>query len=152
MLLLPLLVNACTPGAPAAGGGAAPPAGGGNAGTTTIDISLTASTVVTTPYGSSGGFTPAAVTLPVGASVRFVNVDSFAHTSTSFGGTSFPAASPLGSAALTASGNRLSSGWSSGSLAAGAASQPLLADEAGTYLFGCFFHYGAPMRAAIVVQ
>ena len=120
--------------------------------TTTIDISLTTSTVIATPYGNSGGFTPAVVTVPLGTTVRFVNVDSFAHTSTSTTDASFPPASPFGGSALTPSGTRLSTGWSSGSLAAGAASQPLLADQAGTYLYGCFFHYGAPMRAAIVVQ
>ncbi|HEY4440703.1 MAG TPA: plastocyanin/azurin family copper-binding protein [Candidatus Elarobacter sp.] len=113
---------------------------------------MTTSTVVATAYGSSGGFTPPVVTVALGSTVRFVNVDSFAHTSSSFAGASFPAGSPLGGGALSVSGDRLSTGWSSGSLAAGAASQPLLADVAGTYLYGCFFHYGAPMRAAIVVR
>jgi len=118
---------------------------------TTIDISLTTSTVVATAYGSAGGFAPSVVTVALGSTVRFVNVDSFAHTSSSFAGASFPAGSPLGGGALTTFGNRLSTGWSSGNLAAGAASPPLLADQAGTYLFGCFYHYGAPMRGAILV-
>jgi plastocyanin len=81
-----------------------------------------------------------------------VNIDSFAHTASSFDGAAFPAGSPLGGSALNTSGGRLSTGWTSGNLAAGASSQLLLADKAGTYLYGCFYHYGAPMRGAIVVQ
>jgi plastocyanin len=81
-----------------------------------------------------------------------VNVDSFAHTSSSFDGTAFPAGSPLGGGALNTFGDRLSTGWTSGNLAAGASSQSLLADKAGTYLYGCFYHYGAPMRGAILVR
>ena len=149
-LLLVAALAGCTPGAP--------PAGSSNAvvptstSSTTIDISLTTSTVVSTAYGSAGGFAPQVVTVPLGSTVRFVNVDSFAHTSSSFAGATFPAGSPLTGAALTQSGNTLSGGWSSGNLAAGASTQPLLADVAGTYLYGCFFHYGAPMRGAIVVH
>jgi plastocyanin len=149
-LLLVAVLAGCTPGAPPAG--AANAAATTSTSSTTIDISLTTSTVVATAYGSAGGFTPSVVMVPLGSTVRFVNVDSFAHTSTSFSGASFPAGSPLTGAALTVSGSRLSTGWSSGNLAAGAATQPLLADVAGTYLYGCFYHYGAPMRGAILVQ
>ena len=144
-----LLISAfagCTPGAPPAGAGSAAAA------TTTIDVSLTSSTVSSTAYGSAGGFTPAVTTVALGSTVRFVNVDSFSHTSSSFGGATFPASSPLGGSALTLSGGTLSGGWSSGTLSAGSASQPLLADKTGTYLYGCFFHYGSPMRGAIVVK
>jgi plastocyanin len=35
---------------------------------------------------------------------------------------------------------------------AGSGSQTVAADKAGTYLYGCFYHYGAPMRGAIVAQ
>ena len=28
----------------------------------------------------------------------------------------------------------------------------VLADKPGTYLYGCFFHYTAPMRGAIIAQ
>ena len=149
-LLLLVALAACTPGAPPAGSSSAVVST--STSSTTIDISLTTSTVVTTAYGSAGGFAPSVVTVPLGSTIRFVNVDSFAHTASSFAGATFPAGSPLGGGALTAFGTALSTGWSSGSLAAGAASPPLLADRAGTYLSGCFFHYGAPMRAAIVVQ
>jgi len=141
----------CTAGAPGSGssGGSATTS---NATTTSIAISLTASVVTSTPYGSSGGFMPAVTTVKAGTYVVFVNKDSFAHTSTSMSATSFPAASPFGSSALTASGTTLSGGWSTGALAPNNASQKLLADKPGTYLYGCFFHYGAPMRGAIVVR
>jgi plastocyanin len=149
-LLLAVLVAGCTPGAPAAGAGGGATGGGGP--TTTIDVSLTSSTVTSTPYGDAGGFTPVVTTVALGSTVRFLNVDSFSHTASSLSGTSFPASSPLGSAALNVAGNTLSGGWSSGTLGAGTASQPLLADKTGTYLYGCFFHYGSPMRGAIVVR
>ena len=149
-LLLIAALSGCTPGAPPAGATSA--VAPTSPTSTTINISLSTSTVVATAYGSAGGFAPSVVTVPLGSTVRFVNVDSFAHTSSSFAGASFPAGSPLGGSALTVAGDRLSTGWSSGSLAAGAASQPLLADVAGTYLYGCFFHYGAPMRGAIAVR
>ena len=119
--------------------------------TTTIDVSLTSSSSAATAYGSGGGYAPLVTTVALGSTVRFANVDSFAHTATSLSGFVFPAASPFGGAALNAAGATLSGGWSSGTLGPGTASQPLLADRAGTYLYGCFFHYGAPMRGALVV-
>ncbi len=146
MLLTIFAAAGCTPGAPPSGGG-------GALATTTIDVSLTSSVVVATAFGDSGGFTPPTPTVAVGSTVVFVNRDSFAHTSTSLGNaTTFPQTSNFGSSALTQSGTRLSTGWTSGNLAAGAFSQPLLADIPGTYLYGCFYHYGAPMRAAILVR
>jgi plastocyanin len=145
-LLLISLLAGCTPGAPPAGAGSAVAA------TTTIDVSLTSSSVAATAYGSAGGFTPVVTTIGLGSTVRFVNVDSFSHTSTSISAAAFPSASPFGGAALNGSGSTLSGGWSSGTLGAGTASQPLLADKTGTYLYGCFFHYSAPMRGAIVVK
>jgi plastocyanin len=150
LLLLGVLAG-CTPGAPAAG--AASAAAFTTAGAaTTIDVSLTSSTTTATPYGSAGGFVPVVTTVAVGTTVRFVNVDSFAHTATSLSEASFPAASPLGAAALNTAGGTLSGGWTSGTLGAGTGSQTLLADKPGTYLYGCFFHYGSPMRGAIVVK
>jgi plastocyanin len=32
------------------------------------------------------------------------------------------------------------------------ASQTILADKPGTYLYGCYFHYSAPMRGAIIAR
>ncbi|MBV9409218.1 MAG: hypothetical protein JO164_10385 [Candidatus Eremiobacteraeota bacterium] len=145
-LLLLAAVAACTPGAPSAG------SAGAGAATTTIDVSLTSSVVTATAYGSAGGFSPQVTTVPVGTTIRFVNVDSFAHTATSISGATFPASSPFSASALQLFGNTLSGGFTSGAIAAGASSQTLLADAPGTYLYGCFFHYGAPMRGAIVVH
>jgi plastocyanin len=145
-LLLFASLAGCTNGAPPAGGASAVTAA------TTIDVSLTSAPAAATAYGSGGGYAPLVTTVAVGTTVRFLNTDSFGHTASSVGGTTFPAASPLTGAAQNSSGGTLSGGWSSGTLGAGTASQALLADRAGTYLYGCFFHYGAPMRGAIVVQ
>ncbi len=145
-LLLIVTLAGCTNGAPPAGAASAVAAG------TTIDVSLTSAPAATTAYGSGGGFAPLVTTVALGSTVRFLNVDAFGHTATSLGGTSFPSASPFGGSAQNASGNTLSGGWSSGTLGAGAGSQVLIADKPGTYLYGCFFHYGAPMRGVIVVK
>jgi plastocyanin len=141
-----MLLAACTAGGV--------PTSSGGAGGVTIDINLTLSKPVQTPYGLSGGFTPAITTVPVGSQFHFTNTDSFAHTGSFLGSqfTQFPAGSPLTSKAETQSGNTLSGGFTSGALQAGSSSQTITADRAGTYLFGCFFHYGAPMRGAIIAQ
>lgn len=141
-----ILLAACT-------AGGIPSSSGGSAGVT-IDINLTISKPVQTPYGMSGGFTPAITTVAVGSQFHFTNTDSFAHTGSYLGSqfTQFPSGSPLGQSATTQSGNTLSGGFTSGALQAGASSQTITADRAGTYLFGCYFHYGAPMRAAIIAQ
>jgi plastocyanin len=140
-----LLLTACTAGGI--------PTSSGGAGGVAIDINLTLSKPVQTPYGLSGAYTPPITTVPVGAQLHFTNTDSFAHTATEIpGATQFPPGSPFSQKATTQSGNTLSGGFSSGALQAGSSSQTITADRAGTYLFGCFFHYGAPMRAAIVAQ
>lgn len=135
----------CTPGAIAANGGS------GSA-QTTIDINLTLHAPTTTPAGTSGGYAPAITTVAAGSTIRFVNSDGFAHTATAIGGTAFPASSPITGSAQSPRGSALSQMWSSGTLQSGASSQTFVADLPGTYLFGCFFHYGSPMRAEIVVQ
>lgn len=145
-LLLIAAFGGCTNGAPPAG------AANAAAAATTIDVSLTSASPAATAYGSGGGYAPLVTTVALGTTVRFLNLDAFGHTATSLGGTSFPAASPFAGSAQSTSGNTLSGGWSSGTLGAGTASQALLADKPGTYLYGCFFHYGAPMRGAIVVR
>jgi plastocyanin len=133
-----LLLAACTPGA------VAPSTSSGGSGVTTIDVSLTA---------HIDGYLPDVTTVPVGSSIRFKNSDGFAHTATAIpGASSFPAGSPFTASALTQSGTAISGAWSSGSLAAGDSSQTILVDRAGTYLFGCFYHYGSPMRGTIVAQ
>lgn len=137
----------CTPGA--SGGSSGAPNGPV---ALTVDVNLTSGGHGSVAAGTTGGYAPLVAMVPVGSQIRFVNSDGFAHTATSLGGPVFPAASPFTSAALSPSGNTISSGFSSGILAAGSGSQMLLADKPGTYLFGCFYHYSAPMRGAIVVQ
>ena len=142
---LALTLAACT-------AGGIPTSSGGSGGTT-IDISLTLYAPTQTPYGQSGGYSPPVTTVSVGSQIHFVNTDSFAHTATLIpNATQFPSGSPFGDSALQQHGSSLSGGFSSGALQPNASSQTIAADQPGTYLFGCFFHYGAPMRAAIVVQ
>jgi plastocyanin len=149
-LALALLVAACTPG----GFGASSGGNGGGGSTQIVDVNLTLNAPVSTPYGQSGGMKPAVLTVKVGDSIAFVNSDGFAHTSTSIGTVqTFPSASPIrGSYALHQNGTTLSGGWTSGAMQAGSGSQTILADKPGTYLYGCYFHYGAPMRGAIVAR
>jgi plastocyanin len=140
-----MLLAACT-------AGGIPTSSGGSGGLT-IPINLTLSQPVKTPYGESGGYTPAITNVAVGSQIRFINTDSFAHTATEMMGyTQFPSGSPFGIKATMQSGNTFSGGFSSGALQPGSSSQTITVDKAGTYLFGCFFHYGAPMRAAVVAQ
>lgn len=140
----------CTPGGSiGSGGGGAP-----SAQVAKIDINLTLhSSPTQLPQGSAAGYAPAQTTVAVGSFVQFVNSDSFAHTATAIPtATTFPASSPFSVSAQQQSGSAISSAWSSGTLQAGQASQLIQIDAPGTYLFGCFFHYGAPMRGAIVAQ
>lgn len=119
----------------------------------TIDVNLTLNAPAKTSYGQSGGHAPVVTMVTVGTEIRFVNTDSFTHTATMIPDVqNFPIRSPFGLSALMKHGTNLSGGFSSGALQAGSSSETIAADRAGTYLFGCFFHYGAPMRAAIVVQ
>lgn len=145
-----LSLAACT------NGGTLTPAGGGGGGgtqTQTVDINLTLDPTTQTPQGSAGGYAPITTDVTVGTLIRFHNSDGFAHTATAIpNATTFPAGSPYTVSAQTQSGNAISQGWSSGTLQAGATSQALLVDRAGTYLYGCFFHYGGPMRAVIVAH
>lgn len=138
---------ACTPGA-----ASMPAGGGGGPVTVSIDVSLTAHLATPTAFGSLGGYAPPVTTVAVGMGLRFINSDGFAHTATAISAAAFPTGSPFTASAQTQSGTKLSQAWSSGALAAGAASQVLTVDRAGTYLYGCFFHYGSPMRGVIVAH
>ncbi len=135
-LSLCITASGCTFGAPSAGSST-------STGATTIAVNLTS---------FLQGYSPDALTVAVGTRIQFTNTDSFAHTATSIAGATFPAASPFDGAALTASGSALSTPWSSGNLTAGATSPVFVADRSGTYLFGCFYHYGHPMQGEIVVR
>lgn len=148
---LAALVSACTPGGVMGSGGGAAPAGSQ---VTKIDVNLTLHSAPTQlPQGSAAGYAPVQTTVAVGSYVQFVNSDGFAHTASGIAGAStFPASSPFSVAAQQQTGSTISSGWSSGTLQAGQSSQLIQIDAAGTYLYGCFFHYGGPMRGAIVAQ
>ena len=147
--LLVALVS-CTPGGTFAGSGSS-----GGTSVTTIDVNLTL-------HQQTNGFSPDTVTVPVGSSIRFINSDGFAHTATLIpGATTFPNGRPNvppwsdGSATSQIPKNGpalLSQPWSSGALQAGTASQSITVDTPGTYLYGCYFHYGAPMRGTIIAQ
>ena len=137
------LLTACTPGGSFSGGGSS---GGGNV--TTIDINLTL---------HQNGFSPDLVNVAVGSSIRFDNSDGFAHTATLIpGATTFPSGRPWDASVTSQIPKNgpalLSQPWSSGALQAGSSSQIISVDAPGTYLFGCYFHYGAPMRGTIVAQ
>lgn len=145
------LLTGCTPASFASGIAAGPDASVTGR-SVLVDVNLTNDPAGATPGGTGAGYAPVVATLAIGDAVRFRNTDGFAHTATSIAGAAFPVAYPFDGRALVASGAMLSGGFSSGSLAAGASSRALLADRVGTFLFGCYYHYGAPMRAAIVVR
>jgi plastocyanin len=145
------VLSACTPnGVPVSGGSS-----GGGGQTFSVDVNLTLNAPVSTPYGPSGGMKPPVLTVKVGDSIVFHNSDGFAHTASlvSASAPQFPADDGLTTGALTPKGNIISTArWTSGAMQAGSSSQSILVDKPGTYLYGCFFHYGAPMRGAIVAQ
>ena len=147
-IALLLALAGCTAGGVASSGGAGAPV----MQVTKIDVSLAAFPLQTTLAGSALGFSPEAITVAVGTGVQFVNVDNTSHTATSFAGSTFPSQSPLGINATSASGSNLSGGFSSGTLQPGSSSNIFLVDRAGTYLYGCFFHYSGNMRGMIVAQ
>jgi plastocyanin len=143
-----LSLAACTPG-----GVIATSSGGGGSSSVTIDVNLTLNPPpISIPAGTGGGYRPDVVNVMVGQSIVFTNTDSFAHTATSIKGSTFPSSSPFSVSAQHSSGSSVSTGWSSGTLNPGASSQPILVDAAGTYFFGCFYHYGAPMRGEIIAH
>ena len=144
--LAAVAATACTPGA------VAPPSSSGGLTTAVIDVNLTTHAPASSPFGLTGGYAPAQIAVAVGSTIRFVNSDGFAHTATLVPGSTFPAGSPLGTSAQTQSGSVVTDAWSTGTLPAGSSSQTITINRAGTYLYGCFFHYGAPMRGAIVAQ
>ncbi|HEY3676356.1 MAG TPA: plastocyanin/azurin family copper-binding protein [Candidatus Tumulicola sp.] len=144
------LVAACTPNGLTDTSSGPPPSSGVNH---IVNVNLTLNQPVKTPYGASGGMSPPVTIAHVGDTITFENTDGFAHTATSIpNATTFPPSSPFGIQAEKQTGNTVSGGWSSGVMQAGSNSQTVKIDKKGLYLFGCFFHYGAPMRGAIVVQ
>jgi plastocyanin len=145
-----LALSGCTAGGvnPAAGGGASVTS------VTTIDVSIAAFALESTPLGDARGFSPEVTNVSVGSGVQFVNVDNTEHTATSIpGATAFPAVSPFGVSALQPTANvGISGGWGAGALAPGQMSQVFVVNQPGTYIYGCFFHYSGGMRGMIVAK
>ncbi len=103
--------------------------------------------------GAYAGVAPGRLVLHVGQSVVFVNSDTRHHTATSLGeGDAFPQTPRWTDSALHAAGTIGGGAWTTGDLAPGARSGPIVASKAGTYLYGCFFDYSAGMRGEIVVE
>lgn len=151
-----LLLVGCTNGAASLtpGGGGGTPGGGGGS-VVTIDVNLTLDAPSTVPAGQAGGFAPALTHVHVGDTIHFTNSDGTGinHTATLIpGSTTFPAGSPFSTSALTRSGTAITDAWSSGILSPGSSSQSISITTAGTYIYGCFYHYGSPMRGEIVAQ
>jgi|HubBroStandDraft_4_1064222.scaffolds.fasta_scaffold961775_1 plastocyanin len=121
---------------------------------TIVSLSLTKyGTVQTVDAGTMVGVRPAVVRIRVGDSVVFVNDDTDHHTATSLvGAVSFVDDPRWTDDALHATGDLGSGFWSTGDLAPGQRSGAFVAKKAGTYLFGCFYDYGAGMRGEIVVE
>jgi len=94
--------------------------------------------------------------LKVGAEVVFVNDDPSGspHTASGLGVSGFPATF-ANTSATTRSGTAIDSGltWSTGTLSAGQQSQTFTIPAAGTYYFGCAFHYASnTMRDVLVAS
>ena len=157
LVLIVALLAGCTPGAavPSAGGGTPGGGGGGGGVAVTIDVNLTLHAPSNVPAGQAGGFAPALANVHVGDTVHFVNSDGTGinHTATLIpGATTFPAGSPFTTSAQTRSGTNVTDNWSTGILTPGSSSQNIAITAAGTYVYGCFYHYGSPMRGEIVAQ
>jgi plastocyanin len=145
-LCIAAVATACTPGGLAS-------SASGSGGQVTIDVNLTLHPAVSTFAGESGGYAPPVTTVAVGTTIDFTNSDSFAHTATLIpGAATFPSGSSFSTTALTQKGSAVSRYWSTGALQPGASSQTITIDAPGTFIYGCFFHYGAPMRGAIVAH
>jgi plastocyanin len=152
-VLLAALLAGCTPGAATLPAGSSGPISGK---TVTIHVNLTLyQTQTNTSAGTSAGYSPAITNVNVGDAIRFMNTDGTGinHTATLIAGaTTFPASSPFTASAQTQSGTMISQSWSSGILQPGSSSQTIAINQPGTYIFGCFYHYGSPMRAQIIAQ
>jgi len=122
--------------------------------TATVTLSLTRfSKVGQLDAGQYAGVSPGRIVIHVGDAVVFANADSRHHTATGLGGeTSFPDNPRWTDSALQASGKISADPWSTGDLAPGAKSAPIIATQPGTFLYGCFYDYSAGMRGEIVVQ
>lgn len=119
-----------------------------------VNLSLTHYTKIThESAGDSVGTNPAIVHVHVGDSIVFVNGDTDAHhTATGLTGATRFSEPRWTQAVLKQFGSVGAEPWSSGDLAPGSSSAPMVASTAGTFLYGCFFHYSAGMRGEIIVE
>lgn len=126
----------------------------GNGSSVVVSLSLSKYTAVRTiDAGSTVGVKPDVIHVHVGDSVVFVNDDTDHHTATSLlNAASFVDDPRWTDDALRSIGEIGPGFWSTGDLSPGQRSAPLIARKPGTYLFGCFFDYGAGMRGEIVVE
>jgi plastocyanin len=131
-------------------------AAGSDGGSDAAVVSLSLSkygNVQTIGAGTTAGVRPGILTVHVGDRVVFVNDDTDHHTATSLVGAGAFVDDPRWTDdALHAVGEIGPGFWSTGDLAPGQRSAPLVAKRPGTYLYGCFFDYGAGMRGEIVVE
>jgi plastocyanin len=103
--------------------------------------------------GDSIGVAPAVVHVHIGDTIVFVNGDQQAHhTATGLSGATRFGEPRWTDAVLKPFGTIGAQPWSSGELAPGASSAPMVASSPGAFLYGCFFHYSAGMRGEIIVE
>ena len=120
----------------------------------TVGVALPTSAIgsLTDPtYGEVGGYTQTSysqsLAFPVGSTINISNLSATAHTFDVVSTTGFPANPTL---STSASGGPISATYSSGILTAGTPVSVLLA-AAGTYYFGCAFHYlSAPQMRDVI--
>jgi plastocyanin len=95
-------------------------------------------------YSTAASGPAQVIRVAVGSQLVFVNDDpsGVAHTASGFGSGGFPASFDNGSR-FTRAGAAVDGGttWSTGSLSSGQSSQVLTVPAAGTYYFGCGYHY-----------
>ena len=130
----------------------AAPRGDGDA--VLVSLSLSKYTAVRSIDGGSAvGVRPEVVRVHVGDRIVFVNDDGDHHTATALVAAATFVDDPRWTDdALHATGEIGPGFWSTGDLAPGQRSAPMVARKAGTFLYGCFFDYGAGMRGEIVVE
>lgn len=139
----------------------------GEASTFTVGVRLTnENPFVSKPYGQVLGYfkgtaskTSKVVTIPLGSSVVFSNVDSqLPHTASLLGDATKKSApwpsSFTGSSSQSPAGTDISTAsFSTGTMSAGKSSLTYTASVPGFYMFGCAFHYVShEMRDVIIVK
>jgi plastocyanin len=100
------------------------------------------------------GVSPGRIVIHVGDAVVFSNADTRHHTATAIldAGT-FPSDTPQWTDQAVRSHGKIGQGaWSTGDIAPGQRSAPIVATRPGTFLYGCFYDYSAGMRGEIVVE